>query len=348
MVARTSRGGNEAQMTQSNAPKSEWLLEPQSPARAAATWGTAKLAAGLQNLRGNLRSEGFGILMYHRIAARIPGVDFPTNNVTPDRFRRQMTGLLARGFESWPLKQLAEAHRDSRTVPSNVFAVTFDDGYENNFTNALPILRELNVHATIFLPTKYLDTGRSFPFDDWSASGTHRAPGDSWRPLSWRQCDELLASGLIEFGAHTHSHQRFTGRPAEFRDDTQKGLDILRDRFGIERPTFAFPYGEFDEGMVESARQMTLACAVNSKNQRVESGDDMFRWGRFHVGQSDTAAMLAAKLSGWYPMLAAAGRTIAPQLAWSPPAPSAQAISDRQSFDESLTLVAVSGAAKQD
>ena len=61
-------------------------------------------------------------------------------------------------------------------IPSNVFAVTFDDGYENNYLNALPILRELNVPATIFVATKYLDTDRPFPFDDWSAAGKSGVP----------------------------------------------------------------------------------------------------------------------------------------------------------------------------
>src|SRR5262249_10569349 len=135
-------------MTSGKTPKSEWLLKPQSPARAAATWGAAKVAAGLQNLRGNLRADGFGILMYHRVAGRLSGIDLPTNNVSPGRLRRQLTGLLARGFESWPLTKLVDAHLASQPVPSNVFAVTFDDGFENNFTHALPILRELNVPAT--------------------------------------------------------------------------------------------------------------------------------------------------------------------------------------------------------
>src|SRR4051812_32398715 len=110
-------------MTPSNPPKSEWVLKPQSPARTAATWGAAKVAAGLQNLRGNLRTDGFGILMHHRVASRVPGIDSPTNNVSPDRLRRKLTGLLARGFESWPLTKLVDAHRASRAVPSNVFAV---------------------------------------------------------------------------------------------------------------------------------------------------------------------------------------------------------------------------------
>ena len=276
----------------------------------------AKIAAGLQNLRGNLCADGFGILMYHRVADHVPGVESPSSNVTPAQLRRQLAGLLSRGFECWPLSKLAAAHAASQTIPSYVFAVTFDDGYENNYTNALPVLRELNVPATIFLATKYLDTDRPFPFDDWSArNGADRLPPVAWRPLSARQCDELSASGLIEFGAHTHSHQKFVGRTADFRRDLAVCLDVLRDRFSVNRPTFAFPYGEFDAELVDVARKFDLACAVTSRHRRIQLGDDMFQWGRFHVSQNDTPGMLAAKLSGWYPMLATAGRPLARSLA---------------------------------
>jgi len=151
-------------------PVSEWFVKPQSPMRKAAMWATAKVAAGLQNLGGNRYSEGFGVLMYHRVAEHVPGVSPPTLNVTPKQLRQQLAGLLARGFRCWPLTKLVMAHLESRSVPANVFAVTFDDGYENNYIHAWPILRELNIPGTIFVATKYLDTDRPFPFDDWSAT----------------------------------------------------------------------------------------------------------------------------------------------------------------------------------
>src|SRR4029079_15844518 len=109
--------------------KSDWFLNPPSRAYTAAVWSMRKVAAGLQNLRGNCLTEGFGILMYHRVAEASKSVAAPTLNVTPQQFRNQLVGLLTRGFESWPLSKLVVAHLESRPVPANVFAVTFDDGY---------------------------------------------------------------------------------------------------------------------------------------------------------------------------------------------------------------------------
>jgi hypothetical protein len=101
-----------------------------------------------------------------------------------------------------------------------------------------------------------------------------------------------------------------------------------------------------DSELVESARQLKLACAVTSKNERIKSGDDTFCWGRFHVGQNDTAAMIGAKLSGWYPMLASAARSLAPRLAWAPSAIRVCAPMDQLKCDESQPVAALAGEAK--
>jgi peptidoglycan/xylan/chitin deacetylase (PgdA/CDA1 family) len=292
-------------------PANAWFGEKPSRLRSAATWGACRVAAALQSVRGNRCNDGFAILMYHRCAEEVPGVETPTINVTPRQFRRQLVGLLASGFECWSLSKLIEAHRESRTIPPNVFAITFDDGYENNFSNAWPILRELNLPATIFVATKYLDSDRPFPFDDWQATGSSRVPASAWRPLSTRQCEELLDGGLVDLGAHTHSHRRFLGRCQDFRADMRLCLDVLRDRFGVERPAFAFPYGDASQELADAAKQLGVVCSLTTRSRRVLPGSDEYQWGRFWAADEDTPAVLSAKLSGWYTTVAMACKAMA-------------------------------------
>jgi peptidoglycan/xylan/chitin deacetylase (PgdA/CDA1 family) len=248
--------------------------------------------------------------MYHRVAERIAGVESPTNNVTPARLRKQLSGLLARGFEPWPLSRVLDAYHQDRSVPSNAFVVTFDDGYENNLRSALPILRELHVPATLFLATGFLDSNGPLPSDDWSLAGSSAVPAASWRPLSTAQCHEMLDSGLIELGAHTHTHQFFVGRAEVFRRDLARCLEVLEERFAITRPSFAFPFGMMSPELIKAVRASGITCALSTRSERVVAGSEPFPWGRFAADDSDTAATLAAKLSGWYTPVAGAIRVL--------------------------------------
>ncbi len=188
-------------------------------------------------------------------------------------------------------------------LPPGVFVVTFDDGYENNFTDALPVLEELGVPATIFLATSFLDSTSPFPFDDWAGRGRWGVPINSWRPLESQQCRKLLESGLVELGTHTHTHQRFAQRIDDFRADMQASIELLRAEFGVQRPTFAFPHGIHDQPMLDVARDLEIRCALTTVPGLIDISTDPLGWGRFSVESHDTAATLAGKLGGWYTSL---------------------------------------------
>ncbi len=246
--------------------------------------------------------------MYHRIADRVPGHPPPTWNVTPARFAWQLRGLLSRGFDAWPLKKVVDYHRCGRMIPRNVFVITFDDGYANFLHQVLPVLQRYRLPATLFLATAHLDSQEPFPFDDWTSARHADVPRESWEPLSTKQCHLLLESGLVELGAHTHTHQDFRGRPEAFRADLIQCVAELRNRFNIESPTFAFPFGSpklgfASEGLVANTYPAGVTCALTTESKVVLPTDDPFHWGRFTAANGDTPATLAARLNGWNNLL---------------------------------------------
>jgi peptidoglycan/xylan/chitin deacetylase (PgdA/CDA1 family) len=113
------------------------------------------------------------ILIYHRV---LPVPD-PLRAGEPDatRFDQQMR-YLARHFSVLPLR---EAFRRLRagTLPRRACCITFDDGYADNLTVALPILEKYGLPATIFIATGYLDGGRMF--NDAAIDALGAAPGDA-------------------------------------------------------------------------------------------------------------------------------------------------------------------------
>jgi peptidoglycan/xylan/chitin deacetylase (PgdA/CDA1 family) len=272
--------------------------------RGVKTWAAGRTAVSLHAVLGDRPRDGFAALAYHRVAELSEGVAAPTWNVTPRQLRAQLEGLLSRGFVAWPLSKVLEACRETRPIPNDVLVVTFDDGYENNFLHALPILRELRVPATVFLATAFLDSDRPFPFDDWSAAGSASVPACCWRPLATDQCRQLLASGWVELGTHTHTHQRFAGDRHAFQRDLKASLDVLCDRFGASRPALAFPFGLANRELIDAAKETVVSCAFSTLPERNCGTADPFCWGRVSVAASDSASVLAAKLTGWYTVIA--------------------------------------------
>jgi peptidoglycan/xylan/chitin deacetylase (PgdA/CDA1 family) len=246
-----------------------------------------------------------GILMYHRVAQQLCGISLPTWNVTPNKFEEQLSGLVASGFRAMALRDLLETVRLGQSIPHRTFAVTFDDGYENTYLEAWPILKSLQIPATIFLATSYLDSDAPFPFDDWQEAGALHVPKAAWRPLTTAQCLEMTESGLIELGAHTHTHADFYDDPVAFEDDMRECMAVLKDRFGVAEATFAFPFGRSQLGseFIDAARRLGILCALTTDPQLVRSDTDRHSWGRFEATQADTAITLAACLDGRYEMM---------------------------------------------
>jgi peptidoglycan/xylan/chitin deacetylase (PgdA/CDA1 family) len=278
-----------------------WLHSPRL--RMIPQWLAENAAVSMHYLFGDRCRNSFGVLMYHRIAARTPGVPSPTWNVTPDRFRNQMQGLLAKGFKPWPLRKVIEYHRQGQEMPQKTFVVTFDDGYEGVYRNAWPILKELHIPATIFIITGLLDTDAPMPFEDWPAAGSHLVPISSWRCISKAQCREIMEDGLIDLGTHTHSHHDFRNRPDAFCSDIFISIQSMQQWFGLMESTFAYPYGYAEPELVAMVKTTGLLCGLTAKKELIKPMTDPFTWGRMTVEQSDTAATLEAKLSGWYGMI---------------------------------------------
>jgi hypothetical protein len=111
---------------------------------------------GVVTLVRNLRPRrGAVILMGHRVR---DDEDAFFGGIRPRTFARQI-GYLARRYRPLALSDLLAHIAEARAVPPNSFVLTFDDGWRDNYTHALPVLREHSVPATIYLVSRSIDTG---------------------------------------------------------------------------------------------------------------------------------------------------------------------------------------------
>jgi peptidoglycan/xylan/chitin deacetylase (PgdA/CDA1 family) len=126
------------------------------------------LRAGVRLVKGRDHNAGkVTILCYHRIVADIIQAEQGTPCrmvVSVGTFRRQME-LVREHYEVLPLDEVVAVLRGEQSAKRPVAAITFDDGYRDFHELAWPILRELGLPATVFIPTAYIGGKRSLPHD---------------------------------------------------------------------------------------------------------------------------------------------------------------------------------------
>ncbi|WP_233842624.1 polysaccharide deacetylase family protein [Dyella sp. 2HG41-7] len=121
----------------------------------------------LQRVRSWLQKD-LRILAYHRIMPLPDSASFDFDleliSTTPERFRAQMLHV-KQHFVPVRLSDVAAAINSGAALPPDAVAITFDDGYDDNYRIAYPILRELNIPATFFVSTGHIDTGKPYGYD---------------------------------------------------------------------------------------------------------------------------------------------------------------------------------------
>ena len=144
----------------------------------------------------------------------------------PAAFERQLQWLTGRGFHFATVSELLDSNPPPRTV-----VLTFDDGYADNFTHALPLLQKYRAKATLYLVADREEGS------DWSTKKkAHHNTGELAREpkLSDAQVHEMLSSGVFELGAHTLTHANLARLDTVAKQHEIAGSkQWLEERFGV-------------------------------------------------------------------------------------------------------------------
>lgn len=193
------------------------------------------------------------ILAYHSISDRRSD-DLA---VRVDDFDGQLRWLRRHGYRSMTLRQYVEERppRGERVV-----VVTFDDGYADNVTNALPSLRRYGFVATAFVVSDYVGTDHVF---SWDIPKIDRgADAEAFRTLTWEQVEELADAG-VEVGSHSCTHPELTAVTAETcADEVLRSRRDLSARLGQDVVSFCYPRGKLDEDVVAAVDRAGYDAAV--------------------------------------------------------------------------------------
>jgi hypothetical protein len=228
--------------------------------------------------------EGVIGLIYHRVGRRSPSVV----DLDLAVFRAQLDRMVATGR----ILDLdaAAARLAASAVPTGGdglgIVVTFDDGTADWVDVVLPELVARCLPATFYVSTDFVESGRDFPHGGCS--------------ISWSGLAELVATGLVTIGSHTHSHQVLAHATAvEAAAELDRSAGLIEDRLGVPCRHFAYPKAiapSFAAEVVVRRRFVTAALAGNRVN--VAGSADLHRLGRHGLTVADTAADFERKIDG--------------------------------------------------
>ena len=188
------------------------------------------------------------VLNYHHVSDNVD----TAFSVTPRTLMEQLESLLNRGFVPLSINGLVGLDNDSRS-DRNFFLVTFDDGYDDFMTHALPVLEALGIPAALFIIGDYIGG-----WNDWDLLRRSKH-----RHLTLDELIDLRSHG-VEFGGHSRTHPMLTSlNRKELESEILGPKTILESALNMPVRAFAYPGGHFNRRVMQlTARYYSLGFAA--------------------------------------------------------------------------------------
>jgi peptidoglycan/xylan/chitin deacetylase (PgdA/CDA1 family) len=186
------------------------------------------------------------VLMYDKV----------DDDVTPDyltvstkQLKKQFEYLNKNNFTCILFSDLIRYVRNEKKLPPKPVLLTFDDGYENNYTNLYPLLLEFNCKANIFLVSDFVETENI-----QISENKHLSVSDI----------KKMKSDIIEFGLHTVNHKSYNDLTIQEIDEDLKKSQLKFKTLSIPfQPCFAYTYGAYPK-KDEQKRTEIFKCLQNN------------------------------------------------------------------------------------
>jgi peptidoglycan/xylan/chitin deacetylase (PgdA/CDA1 family) len=211
------------------------------------------------------------ILLYHQIEDITPPSQY---FMRPTDFKAQMEALHDWGYTPIPVSLLAEAINTGAKLPPRPIVITFDDGDENVYTNAFPVMRDLGFPGVLYIISSAL------------GSKSH---------LTSNEVFEMVAAGW-EVGSHSTTHLNLVNDHGQVWAEASVSRQALKADLGLPINTFAYPYGAADTFVMQKVSQYGYLAAVGLGLSSQQGPGNLFYLNRIEVKYGTTLADFAELL----------------------------------------------------
>ena len=236
-----------------------------------------------------MQKKPIPILMYHSIAAMPKGTVMRSLHVPPKLFKLQMWLLKIMGYQGLSMGKLQPYLTGDKV--GKVFGITFDDGFQNNLTHALPILKKFGFSATCYIISQNIGGVNYWDLDK----------GIPENPLmDESEIKEWIENGM-EIGSHSQNHVRLAENDIETatKEITQSRLD-LESQFNCSINHFCYPYGSHNDKIIEITKDAGYRTATTVNRGRAKSGDNLFTLPRVPITHRTFVHLFLMKILSKY------------------------------------------------
>lgn len=217
------------------------------------------------------KATGVPILMYHHVGDFPAGADGTRRDLTVStaNFTEQVRWLKTKGYTSVTLKQLYDSRQGKFALPAKPIVLTFDDGYEDVFENAVPVLLNNEYTGSFAVIT-------SFPGREGYAT--------------WEQ---IIAAHKLGMEIVSHTHDHFDGSNTRKFNESFVFSNLLVSRedlhnHGIDTQILVYPYGHYTENYIEQAKKAGYTFGLTVAYGRFTEQLDIMRIPRVRVHGQET------------------------------------------------------------
>jgi peptidoglycan/xylan/chitin deacetylase (PgdA/CDA1 family) len=228
---------------------------------------------------GVVRTLQVPILMYHYVSSPPAGADIYRRDlsVTPMQFESHLKYLADAGYHVVTLDDLLYALAQGRELPAKPVILTFDDGYEDNYTNAFPLLQKYDMVGHFFVISDFVNQER---------------PGY----MTWPQIEEMAAAGQ-RFGSHSRDHPSLKGQSDDYLVwQALGGKEALEEHLGQHPRWISYPAGQYDDRTIAVYKSAGYWGGLTTHQGATHTLDDIFELKRVRVRGSHTAEELGRLL----------------------------------------------------
>jgi peptidoglycan/xylan/chitin deacetylase (PgdA/CDA1 family) len=218
------------------------------------------------------------VLMYHSV----DGNENVTKlSVAPENFESQMEFFRKNHYNVVGLDRIVSYMQKKEKMPARTVAITFDDGYYNNYKYAYPVLKKYNFPATIFMITSKIGQ-------------------DGW--CGWKELKEMSDSGIITIGSHTKSHLWLPDMGSkQLKEELIESKAILEKGLGRSVDFLCYPIGARNDRVERFARDAGYLGAVATNPGRFSPSNDIYAIKRIKISRtSRNHIVLWFESSGYY------------------------------------------------